>query len=302
MVKFIIPLFFAVISFTCYSQNISVLRQQADAGSAEAQSQLGEWYCGNHSQSNFELALKYLRASAKQGNKDAINLIHELTSPGYEAWGKVSILPYYDFGIIPQDYENDLLEAISKGKADASLLLANSYFLQGNYTKAVELYNKTLERINPELLGYIESDSGETEQMDVVRIILDAFSHLGYCYENGLGVNKDLMKAIAFFEFYGGYEENPNPNICRIIKELLTKYNNPTLNEFVGECGGQVYDCLMGGFDDPTSSRSWRNIGVLYLKIGDYKRAIENIIVEPPHTEDNGWLFCGNPHSVFVEW
>ena len=296
MIKFIIPLFFAVISFTCYSQNISALRQHADAGSAEAQYQLGEWYCGNHSQSNFELALKYLRASAKQDNQEAINLIHKLTSHGYEAWGKVSVLPYYDLGIVSQDIENGLLEYISKGNADASLLLANSYFLQGNYTKAVGFYNKTLELINPDRLGTLSNESGESEQLEPERIILDAFSHLGYCYENGLGVNKDLMKAIAFFEFYGGYEETPNPNICRIIKELLMKYNNPALNEYVDECGGQFYDGLNGiGFDDPTISRPWRNIGVLYLKIGDYKRATDNIIVEPPHTADNGWQYCGCP-------
>lgn len=77
---------FSVIS--CAAQDITSLRSKADNGSSEAQYQVGEWFCKHHSQINYELGLKYLRAAAKQGNQDAIKLISEITSPGYEAWAK----------------------------------------------------------------------------------------------------------------------------------------------------------------------------------------------------------------------
>lgn len=281
---------------TCYSQDIAKLRQQADMGSSDAQFQVGQWFCSNHSQTDYEVGLKYLRTSARQGNSKAIGLIKELTSPGYEAWGKIDVLSYYNLGELTSEDEKYLLGTNMRGNAGANIILANSYFLKGDYANAVSQYNTALKTLNSEKLGSINYENGESEQMESVYIILDAISHLGYCYEYGLGVPKNLDKAIAYFEFYGGYEETADQNICQIIRDLLSEYNNKTLQEYVGECGGQVYDGLMGiGFDNPLCTRPWRKIGILYLKKHDYARAKEILNDELPHTTENGWISCGSP-------
>lgn len=150
--------------------------------------------------------------------------------------------------------------------------------------------------VNPDKLGSFLNASDEYEKFDFAIVMRDAFSMLGYCYENGLGVSKDLDKATAYFEFFGGYSENPEKKICEMIKTLLQKYVNPTLKEYVGECGGQFYDGLMSiSGDNPYNTRPWRNIGVLYLKRNNFARAKEELIVESPHTTSNGWISCQSP-------
>lgn len=280
-------------------ESFADLKVQADNGNPVAQYDLGKYYIGNHSQANYQQSLKYLRLSSKEGYSLAKDLIHELTSKGYNGWGDFDLLPWYDFSPLSAESEKELNNRSSEGTAGASLELAHNFYFHKDYVQALKYYNLTLKQINPEKeLWYAWEDSEaegsvSTMKLEDVKIMMDAITRIAYCYEHGYGVQKDETKAIAYYEMFGGYnadlgysETASTTDVCAFIKELLLFYNNPTLNEYVGECGGQIYD---GFAPSPESSRAWSKISILKLKYLNSTAALKDILQHEQITSDPQW-------------
>jgi TPR repeat protein len=259
MRKILSILFVLFVSVALFaSDNLFELRNKANNGDAEAQYALGEFYTGIHMESDYILALKYLRQSANQGNSKAAQLLKKITSPGKEAWGDFEIPPFYDLGVQDSIATSYLLEGINKNRTGAAVIYAHSLFNEGKYAEAIKYYEITLKNLTHDIHpGFIEKD-----EMDELYIVFDAVTKLGYCYEHGLGVPKDLYTALAYYEILGGYSEPTDPQICNLIQKILAKYNNAVLSGFAGECGGQYYDVI----------DQYRAIGkceMLYLTLGN---------------------------------
>jgi TPR repeat protein len=284
-------LFVPVASFA--SDNLFELRNKANNGDAEAQYALGEFYTGIHMESDYILALKYLRQSANQGNSKAAQLLKKITSPGKEAWGDFVLNPFYDLGVLDSISTANLLNAIKEGGYDAAVIYANSLFDEGKYTEAVKYYEITLKNLNRDIHpGYIGG-----EEMFEMNIVFDAVTMLGYCYEHGLGVPKDLYTALAYYEIFGGYGETNDPQICNLIKTILDKYDNAVLNEYAGECGGQMYDALVPSTE---GARAWSKCAILYLILGKYSNAFSLILSDERTEPDKHWNTSAG--TIFNLW
>lgn len=247
--------------------NFNDLKRAADSGDCEAQYVLGDYYTGIHDQSDYILALKYLRLAVDNGNAKAQNRIKELTENGYDRWGDYELTPVYDLGILDEAELSNISKAADGGDCCASLILAHSYFNTRDYSNAIKYYERCLNLLTPDKYGYIEDD-----QMQEPLVIMDATSMLGYCYEHGLGVHKNLLKALAYYELLGGYSESPDASVCAQIKQIINYHNNKVLRETVGDCGAQYYDGFAPG---PFNTRAWGKSAVLYLKLGKYTIAKE---------------------------
>lgn len=287
MRKILSILFVLFVSVALFaSDNLFELRNKANNGDAEAQYALGEFYTGIHMESDYILALKYLRQSANQGNSKAAQLLKKITSPGKEAWGDFVLTPFYDLGVQDSISTANLLNAIKEGGYDAAVIYANSLFDEGKYTEAVKYYEITLKNLNRDIHpGYIGG-----EEMFEMNIVFDAVTMLGYCYEHGLGVPKDLYTALAYYEIFGGYGETNDPQICNLIKTILDKYDNAVLSEYAGECGGQMYDALAPSTE---GARAWSKCASLYLILGKYSNAFSLILSNERTEPDKHWNVSG---------
>ena len=249
------------------AQNIEQLQRDADAGNAQAQYELACFYTEKHDRTDYELALKYLRKSAERGNKQAEQKMKDLTSRGYDVWGEYELTPLYDVGICDSSTEEILQKHAFENNVGASLVLAHSYYNKKEYQYAVKYYKHILKNIDPDNsnLGYL----GE-EKMEAYDILIDAATRLAFCYEHGLGVEKNLTLSLTYYQMLGGYIEDPD--ICIKIKNVLDEYKNQGLAEMVQECGGQIYDCFV---PDPRVMRAWDKVAILYIKLKDYDHASE---------------------------
>lgn len=268
---------------TLASQGYETLKEAlsaANGGDAAAQYEVGKYYMGIHLESDYQNALKYLRKSAAQGYEPAQRKLKEITSAGYDGWGDFELTPYYIIGYFTGDFEQKVIEKADAGRADAALLLAHSYFIKEEYELAVKYYEKCLSQ-----LGHEHYYLPDGEEMWEFQVVMDATSMLGYCYEHGLGVKKDLLRALAYYELLGGYADTPDNEVCREIKTLTLKYNNPVLTEITGECGGQVYD---GFFPSPPASRAFSKAPILYLKLSKTDQALGAIEANEAF-EDSEW-------------
>lgn len=287
LLAFILPFIFISVYSFAY-EDFHDLKNQADNGNAVAQYDLGVFFTGLHSQTDYKQALKYLRLSSKQGYTPAVSFLHDITSLGYNGWGDFDLLPWYDFGAMTSNSECTNIDGSMKGHAGASLLLAHSYYNQKKYAKALEYYNLALKQVNPKKSWWIAWEDSEaengvaTKELEPIKIIMDAITRIAYCYEHGYGVQKDVTNAIAYYGMFAGYDSDfgitnveCNTHICAIIKKNLLNYANPILTEYIGECGGQVYD---GFAPCPEASRAWSKIYILRVKNEKAPSVIKQIL------------------------
>ena len=264
------------------------LKAQADNGNAVAQYELGSLLIGSHSQADYKQALKYLRLSSENGYTPAKTLIYDLTSKGYESWGDFDLLPWYDFSPLSSEFKAILSKYSLDGYAGASLELAHNFYHDKDYSNALQYYELTLKQVNPQKPLWQAWEDSESEdgvatmQLEDMKIIMDAITRIAYCYEHGYGVEKDITKAIAYYEMFGGYDiefgtdnEEYSEKICQLIKNLSLEYNNTVLNEYIGECGGQIYDCLM---PDVEAVRAWHKIDILKIQHWKLPTIINDVI------------------------
>lgn len=266
---FIIILFSLLFSAAYAYEDFKDLKKQADNGDQHAQYILGDWYTGLHEQADYIMALKYLRLSASQGNIKAKERITELTQNGYERWGDFIPTPIYDFGIIPVSERYIFDNGIKNGDCGAALILAHSYFAEDDFKNAVKYYELCLSMLSPDKYGKIGD-----EEMIECHVVMDATTMLGYCYEQGLGVSKDLNIALGYYELLGGYLDTPDPEVCYSIATILKKYNNTTLNTYAGPCGGKVYDAF---FPASFALRGISKAPAIYFKLKKFNYALEYV-------------------------
>lgn len=300
IMRFILSLLFIVASFESFAyKDFNDLLSQAKKGIPEAQYNLGRSYTGIHKYADYEQALYYLREASKQGYAKATSFLKNITSIGYSGWGDIKLDPTCDYGILAPQMISVLSEYSDKNDPAACLFLAHSYFNDDDYEMAVKFYRKTLDYIGDDNFGQL----GDTK-FSAIEIVMDAASQLGYCYEHGLGVPKDLNMALAYFELLGGYLHTPDPQVCAIIKTILQRHQNPTLNDWVGECGGQTYDVffpISGGSSN--AIRCYTKAVILYFKLNKFDNALELIKsddIDSTTTADNGWIFCVSPSNLWV--
>ena len=163
------------------SQALFWLKKSADQGLPEAQMCLGWYYDESSSspESQKEAYSWYLKA-ALQGNADAqyaVGRCHERGRLG------VSI----DLNLAAKWYS----AAAVQGQVDAQFEMGELLFFRTgiaqNRELAVSWYRKA-------------SDYGD----------IRAQGRLGLCYANGLGVNRDLIEALAYFYISGDHKNRPD--------------------------------------------------------------------------------------------
>lgn len=280
-------LFFFLIYSLCfaYGQDINELKKQADAGSSEAQYQLGDWLC-HHDQCNYGLGLNYLRLAAKSGNTDATNRINHLTKNNNDQWGHFELYYYGSYGLLNDEQERILLDYCSKGDASAYIGLAFSYLEKNDYKAAFNYFEKSLFCIKEDNFPFL-IDYNLTELDDTPRLLLSAYSFMGWFYEKGLVVPKDIDMAIAYYQIYDGYCSDTHINA--LIDKILDKYNNPfPLKNFHDEYSGYWIQLSITPLPDSQADRALQKIGVLYMEKGNYDHII--CVELPSKIDDNNYV------------
>ena len=259
---------FFIVSIIPFSFADKGLQTKADRGDIESQYLMGIVYSSyDVPDYDFEIALKYLRMAKANGHQGAEYRLSELTSRGYDGWGDFRLTPFYDLGILNSTEEARLIDMVSDDDAGASVVLAHSFFKKKDYSNALKYYDLTIKLLDKNKLGSI----GDRE-LEKMHVAMDAITRIAFCYEHGLGINKDWYLALSYYSILGGYIETPHSKICEIMNSIAEKYNSKFVSELTSTCGGQVYD---GFVPEPTAMRPWDKIGILYIKLMDYKRGSE---------------------------
>ena len=102
-------IFFSLLILSCFvnAQDLNDIKSKARTGDALAQYQLAcEYLYDEENPTNYIEVLRLLRESSEKGNKDAADLIIDLSAPGYNGWGDYFVEPFYDHGILSDDFIN----------------------------------------------------------------------------------------------------------------------------------------------------------------------------------------------------
>lgn len=231
----ILSIFVTLFSFQLsFADDINELKLKAEKGDSTAQYELAVYYLNNES-TNYIDVLRLLRESSKQGNEKAKKKLGDLTSPGYEKWGDFSQELYnsYDNGVLSEEDKEFLKKwglqgcgsSSCKGHKGYLLVLAHSYFHEGNYPKALEYYKMALTQMKRDNLGEDYDDT----PFEVVNAWKDALHMIGYCYENGYGVKQNGNEAITYYLLWINPEIYSYNSVRR--KEIVLSFNNNELTE-----------------------------------------------------------------------
>lgn len=289
MKSILLLLIISFYSFSLCADDISDLKKQAEFGNSDAQFELANHYLnGNHV--DYIEVLDLLRKSAKNGNNKAIILLRELSDLDSKPWGDYKLTPFYDMGIIDNSIKSIIVNAAESGHPDACVTLACSLFHEKEYTSSVKYLKLALKKI-PSWDEFIDWNEkyiphlGETSCSGVYYILMDAASLLGYCYEHGYGVNKDLRMAIAYYELPGGL--SPSGVVVIQNHAIYKEINNPCLEELYGSS----YDDLT---PLPQAVRPGSRSALALIKLGMYEEAkvvlCEDLLGKSAGTTRSLWI------------
>ena len=280
MRRIFLTLFFVFFCVTMFADDVTTLISKAEAGNAAAQYDLACYYLTNTEANHIEV-LRWLRKASKQKYEKADRLIKFLIQDGHNSWGDYWLTPKYDFGILSESQEKDAKQHIIKGCGDSDckghkgnfLILAHSYFHQEQFPLAVFYYKQALSQMRKNNLGI----KLEEESMDFTEACMDAYTMLGFCYEHGSGVPKDLKTAIDYYSLGGIYFSNndiASKYDASGVRRILRECNNPDLYNDCGDFVKPEESGIFGGVYDgyvplPSAIRPWDKQGVLFLKIGN---------------------------------
>lgn len=294
--KNFLTVFFLMICVVTYANDVADLRYKANNGDAQAQYQLACYFLDeDDAPTDFVEVLRLLRESSNKGNQDAANLLYEIVKPGYDAWGDYYLMMHYDYGVYNEEVKQILKQrAISgcnsddcKGHKGYYVVLANSLYNEKDYVNAVYYYKMALSTLKDGNQGFDPMKEGD-EDYDFYFLILDATSMLGYCYEHGLGVQKNLHKALAYYSL-GGFLDEKQIEVMG-VKDLLNEINNSELTENVGSSGLQLYPDFGAEY-----SRAYAKMYCISLKLGIKEYVDEwNEILESDLIPDDKWNHSGS--------
>lgn len=282
MRRIFLTLFLTFFYSTVFAEDVTTLISKAEAGNATAQYDLACYYLNNTEANHIEV-LHWLRKSSKQKYEEADYLIKFLIQDGYKSWGDYWLAPKYDFGILSESQEEDAKQHIIKGCGDPEckghkgnfIILAHSYFHQEKYPLAIYYYKQALTQMRKDNLGI----KVEGDDMNFTEACMDAYTMLGFCYEHGYGVPKDLQTAVDFYSLGGVYFSNTdiaNKYDASGVRKILRECNNSDLYEDCGNFikpteaviwGNATYDCYV---PLPSADRPWRKQGVIFFKMGNF--------------------------------
>lgn len=283
MKNFILILAFMCSNLVVLAEDVNSLILRAERGNATAQYDLACYYL-NNTESNYTEVLRWLRKASKQKNENADRLIKFLIQDGYKSWGDYYLNPKYDFGAMSETMEKEAKKHITDGCGDSDcnghkgnfLLLAHSYFHQEKYALAIYCYKQALSQMRNDNLGVKVMEGEKYENMDFTLACMDAYTMLGFCYEHGFGVQKDLQIAVDYYSLGGLYISNNEISKkydVSGVRRILSECNNPDLYEICGNFtqpteagiwGSGTYD---GYVPDPFAVRAWCKQGVMFLKM-----------------------------------
>lgn len=277
MKKNVLLLLLVALVLPLFADDKDDLETKAESGNVEAQYELACYYLDSDGGHCTE-ALRWLRAAAKQKYEKADRLLKRLIADGYNSWGDYDLSPRYDMGPLSVEKENEAKQMVAVGCGASEclghkgslLFLAHSYFHKEQYPLAVYYYKQALSLMREDNLG-VELEDGK---MSFMEASMDAYTMLGFCYEHGYGVEKNLQTAIDYYSLGGLYLE---PEVIQNydfsgIKSILQECNNPELYKSCGDFseGYGVYDALV---PSPSAIRPWDKTRVLFLKMGEYDLA-----------------------------
>lgn len=272
-------IFFSLLILFCSvnAQDLNEIKSRARAGDASAQYQLAcEYLYDEENPTNYIEVLRLLRESSEKGNKDAADLIIDLSAPGYNGWGDYFVEPFYDHGILSDDFINFLYKkAIEgcgsencKGHKGYLIDIAHSYFNEHKYNKAVEIAELMMSIMSEDNLGKdIGEDENSVVDFSFHEVLMDAFTMLGNCYEHGFGVSKNYKKALAFYSM-GDYLKEDEFEAFG-LKSILESLHNEHLTSYLKDTEGYVGT---GMYVDMVPTMSFK-IPMLLLKSGLYQYA-----------------------------
>lgn len=284
MKKIFLILVIACSSLQLFADDVNSLILRAEKGNAMAQYELACYYL-NNTDSNFTEVLRWLRKASKQNNEEAKRLIKFLIRDGYKSWGDYYLDPKYDFGELSESEEKEVKKQLTVGCGDLDckghkgnfLFLAHSYFHQKKYSLAIYYYKQALSQMRDNNLGVKVREGDEYERMDFTLACMDAYTMLGYCYEHGYGVQKNLQTAVDYYSLGGIYISNSyiSKNYdASGVRRILRECNNPDLYEICGNFtkptedgigGDGTYDCYI---PSPFVLRARSKQGVVLLEMG----------------------------------
>ncbi|MDD4978338.1 MAG: tetratricopeptide repeat protein [Gallionella sp.] len=167
---------------------IAELEKAADAGNANAQLLLGyEYFTGNRLDRNYQKALTYYQDSAKNGSHAAMSTICNMYLYGYG---------------VEKDYTVAFQwckDAARAGNRSAMVMLAEIVTAKDGPM-----------RDKPE--SYRNQVAFQFYEMGATRGHMHGQYMLGWCYENGVGVEKDTHQALVWYNKSAeqGYEKAIN--------------------------------------------------------------------------------------------
>lgn len=146
---------------------------------------------------DYKEGLTWIRASAKQGNADAIDLINNLTSVGYSAWGQLSEFSF-NFGGTPSLDElynriDVVKEQADEGNGVALFWLGYILENEGKYTEALNTFDKSKKAFD---IGKY-TPLFDVEQTDAIEMYV--CDRIGWYCQNGIGTPKDYYRAMKAY-------------------------------------------------------------------------------------------------------
>ena len=185
--------------------HISALRQLAEAGAAEAQTELGERYeDGRGVVEDYAVAVSWFRRAAEQGY-----------APGQAALGYM-----YDTGrgVVQQDeaafrlYRSSAAQGNARGQHNLGVMYRDGRGVERNDREAVRWFRRSVDQgslIGQSSLGgmYLAGRGVERNDREAVRWFRrsadqgDPYgqANLGWMYENGRSVQRDRVEAVRWY-------------------------------------------------------------------------------------------------------
>ena len=225
---------------------LQLYRKAAEGGDAIAQNALGHFYTlGLHGfPKDPKLAFQWTLKSAEQGNSSAmVNLgyFYEV-GDGSTDPKRVFDRPY---GIVPRDYDKAAEwyeKAAVQGHVRAHFYLATIYRLKSDDKKYMEYLARAANLGDPEAQFEIANTFQSIgDRKSAVTWLMKAAEqgftraqvNLGYCYEMGDGVAKDLDKAA---EWYNKAANLRNGEAKYLLNKLLEKHPASKIQSVEKKC------------------------------------------------------------------
>ena len=220
-----------------YSEAISLLSKSVAQNNADAQNLLGRMYqLGIGVEVNNSVALDLFTKAANQNNAEAQNNLAAIFNNG------IGVARNYKLAF------NWYFRAIDNGSVTALYNIATMYEtglgVEKDLTLAFNYYAKAAEKGSSlaqyELGMMYLKGTAVDRNYALAKEWLDKSTHpekyiaLGEIYENGLGVKKDILKALHSYETAKILDvDTAKPNIERIIRGLTSNVSNGDISSLM---------------------------------------------------------------------